>query len=512
MAKGRIAQASDAEYIKAWAEFRENFKKATPVNVNESHGDKIKRIARLESRPEEWFAYYYPNYCTAKPAKFHRSATRRLVKNAEWYEVRAWSRELAKSARSMMEITYLAMTGKTKNVILVSNSSDNAQRLLLPFKSCFEANQRLIFDYGEQETFGNWSKDEFLIRKGCAFRAIGWGQSPRGSRNENIRPDFILIDDIDTDEECRNEDTMTAKINWIEQALFATRSISCDTRILVNGNIIHDNCAVNSLGQKADKFEVINIRDKDGKSSWPEKNTEEQIDRVLKNVSYESQQKEYYNNPMDGSDTFKDLKDGKLPSLKSLNVCIYADPSTSNKDVSSGSFKAVGVLVQKGFDCYIAKVWLDTIGNSRFVDALFEAQAWAKAKGAENVRIWIENNSLQSPFLEQVIMPEIFRRSKETNILLPIMGDDRKKPDKYTRIEGTLEPLNRNGQMIFNENEAQCPHMMRLKAQFRNFSRKQKRMDGPDMVEGGIFKLQEKFAMQATGGIEHVPRVNNKRM
>lgn len=507
----RIAQASDAEYLKAWAEFADSFRKSTPVDTSEPIADKTKRIARLESKPEEWFAYYFPNYCTAKPAPFHLSATRRLLKNAEWYEVRAWSRELAKSARSMMEITYLAMTGKVRNMLLVSNSSDNAERLLLPFKACFEYNQRLIFDYGKQETYGHWTTKEFTIQKGCAFRSLGWGMSPRGTRKDNVRPDFILIDDIDTDEECRNEDTMNAKVNWIEQALMGTRSISEPTRILINGNIIHDNCAVNRLGQVADKFEIINIRDKDGKSTWPDKNTEAMIDRVLSKISYESQQKEYFNNPMDGSDTFKDLKDGRLPSLKGCNVCIYADPSTSNKDVSSGSFKAVGVLVQKGFDFYIAKVWLDTMGNARFVDALFEAYNWAKAKGAENVRVWIENNSLQNPFYEQVILPQIYQRANESKVMLPVTGDDRDKKDKYTRIEGTLEPINRLGHLIFSEAEANCPHMMRLKAQFRNFSRKQKRMDGPDMVEGGVFKLQESAAVQATGGIEQVKRSNPKR-
>ena len=34
-------------------------------------------------------------------------------------------RELAKSARSMMEISKLAITGKVRNVLLISNSQDN---------------------------------------------------------------------------------------------------------------------------------------------------------------------------------------------------------------------------------------------------------------------------------------------------------------------------------------------------------------------------------------------------
>ncbi|MDR3226058.1 MAG: hypothetical protein LBT56_00100 [Prevotellaceae bacterium] len=503
-----ITAASDVDYIKAWREFHENYKKATPVDTTETAAAKIKRIKYLENKPEEWFKYYFPNYCTSEPAEFHKRATVRILSNAEWYEVRAWSRELAKSARSMMEFIYLAMTGKLRNILLVSNSYDNARRLLLPFKTFFEANLRIINDYEKQEVFGSWTDNEFTIKKGCSFRALGWGQSPRGTRKDNYRPDGILIDDIDTDEDCRNEDIMTNKINWIEQALIATRSISNPIRILVNGNIIHDNCAVKKLGEKADKFEIINIRDDAGKSTWA-KNSEADINRTLSLISYESAQKEYYNNPMDGSDTFKDLKDGKIPRLKDCAVCIYADPATSNKDVSSGSHKGVGAIAKKGFDFFIVKCFLDTMSNAKFVEYLFECYNYCKSQGAENVRVYIENNSLQNPFYEQVILPAIYERANATGVFLPIIGDDRDKKDKYTRIEGTLEPINRLGHLIFNEKEASDPHFMRLKAQFKNFSRKQKRMDGPDMIEGGVFKLRENEVADAPSGFEKF-NFNNK--
>jgi len=483
----------------------------TPAIMNETPAEKSARIKRLEANPEEWFVYYFPKYCTSEPADFHKRATKRLIKNDEWYEVRAWSRELAKSARAMMEFIYLAMTKRVKNVLLVSNSNDNASRLLLPFKSCFEANKRLIADYGVQATYGKWEAAEFTTQIGCSFRALGWGQSPRGTRRDNVRPDGIIIDDIDTDEECRNEDIMKAKINWIEQALIGTRSISNPIRILVNGNIIHENCAVKKLSEKADKFDIVNIRDENGKSTWASKNREEDIDRVLSLISYESAQKEYFNNPMDGGETFKDLKDGKIPRLDSCQVCIYADPATSNKDVSSGSHKAVGIVAKKDFDFFIVKVFLDTMSNAKFVECLFECYNYCKAKNVENVRVFIENNSLQNPFYEQVLLPMIYTRANETKVFLPVAGDDRDKKDKYTRIEGTLEPINRLGHLIFNEAEKDDPNMKRLKAQFKNFTRKQKRMDGPDAVEGAVFKLRETEAVGVAGMFESFKNVNSKR-
>lgn len=511
MAKG-LSIASDAEYLKAWHSFRDNFKKATPVDLNETPAEKVKRVKRLEANDEEWFKYYFPNFYSSEPAPFHKRSTKKIMNNPEMFMVRAWSRELAKSARGMMEDIKLAITGQIKNKLLVSNSHANAERLLLPYKACFEGNQRIINDYGEQQRYGSWNSDEFTIKKGCSFRALGWGESPRGTRNDNFRPDSITIDDIDTDEECRNEDIQKLKFAWIEQALFATRSISNALRIVVNGNIIHDNCVVKKLGEKADVYEIVNIRDNDGKSTWPQKNTEADIDRVLSMISYESAQKEYFNNPMDGGDTFKDLRDGKCPKINQCAVVIYADPATSNKDKTSGSDKAIGIIAKKGFDYFVVRAAVGSMTTANFISYLFEFYTYCKNKGVDNVRVFIENNSLQNPFYEQVFLPIIYQQANATGVFLPITPDERDKGEKWTRIEGTLEPVNRLGHLIFNEEYVNDEHMKRLKAQFRNASRKQKKLDGPDMVEGAVHKLKEMEAVDAPGGFESMKRINSKKM
>lgn len=510
-----LGKATDRDYLEMFARFRDNFRNATPINTRETQAERIARVRRLEAHPEEWFRYYFPNFCTAEPAKFHRLATARLLAHNEWFEVRAWSRELAKSARSMMEIIYLALRKEVKNVLLVSNSHQNATDLLAPFKACFETNQRIEQDYGRQQNLGTWKEDKFVAKCGCSFRALGWGESPRGTRNNEKRPDFILIDDFDTDEECRNEEIMRRKIAWMEQALIPTRSISTPTRILVNGNIISDNCMVKYLGNSnfCDKFDIINIRDKTGRSSWPEKNSEEDIDRVLSTISYASAQKEYFNNPMEEGNVFRELKVGKIPPLRQCAALIYADPATSNRDVSKGSYKAIGCILYKDLHFYIAKTKVDTMSSSHFVEALFDMYAWAQYNGApDDVRVYIENNTLQDPFYEQVFKPLIFEESKRRGVLLPIVPDTRSKGDKFTRIEGTLEPINRAGLLVFNEKEANDPDMQRLMTQFKACCRTQKRMDGPDMVEGGVFLLKNRVFAEAAQGIYSVKRINTKKI
>lgn len=494
-----MRKQTDRQYEKLWAAFRESIARHTPVDVNETPSDRLKRIEKLEKDPEAWFAYYFPHYYLCEPAPFHIRSSRRILSHPEWYEVRSWSRELAKTARTMMEILNLTLQGKKKNVILVSSSYDNAERLLLPYKSELENNKRIAQDYGEQPSLGQWENGEFTTRKGASFRALGAGQSPRGTRKDQYRPDTILIDDIDTDEECRNADRIKQKVKWIEEALIPTRSISNPLLIIVCGNIIAKYCCVTELAKKADKHDVINIRDKQGKSVWAAKNSEAQIDRVLSKISYNAAQKEYFNNPISEGDVFKEITYGKCPKLKDCEaVVVYADPATSNKDKGSGSTKSVVVVGFKKLNYYVYKVWLDQTTNANFVDWLYEAEQYLKTNGVDTYRIHIENNSLQDPFYQQVILPLIYQRANHTGHHLPITPDARKKPEKFYRIEGTLEPLNRLGLLCFNQDEKDNPHMQRMEDQMLGVSITAKTIDGPDALEGGVWLIKNNIVRKQT--------------
>lgn len=497
-------QLSDKQALQAWNEYAENIRKSTALLTGENEQQQRRRIGILEADPELWFRYYFPQYCYAEAAEFQKAATKRVTQNLEWYEVRAWSRELAKSTRTMMEVLYLCLTGKKKYVLLVSNSFDNAERLLMPFKGNLEANQRIIHDYGFQELPGNWTSSEFTTRKGVAFRALGAGQSPRGTRNEAARPDVLLFDDLDTDEDCRNIDIIEKKWRWIEDAAIGTRSISNPTTIIFCGNIIAKDCCVVRAQEFADHTDIINIRDENGKSSWPQKNSEEDIDRILSQKSYLSQQREYYNNPIEDGTVFKEMYYGKCPPLNTLPfVVVYSDPSPSNKDRPStraklqNSCKAVVIIGYADLKFYIYKAFVDVTTNSNFIDWLYAADDFIGTK--TQPYIFIENNGLQNPFYEQVLLPLVHEKGKVKGKVLGITPDARDKPDKYFRIEGTLEPLNRMGLLILNEAEKDDPNMKRLEAQFKSVSANSKTMDGPDAVEGAVFIVKEKISQQMTG-------------
>ena len=507
----RVSNQTHRQLLKDWEAYYSQFIADVEVDSSETEIEQQQRIKRLEAHPEEWFRYYFPKYCTAEPAPFHIAATRRLFAHRRWYEVRAWSRELAKSARSMFEVLYLALTGQIRNFLIVSNSYDNACRLLLPFQMQLEKNLRIINDYGEQYNIGKWEVGEFVAKCGCSFRALGAGQSPRGTRNEAARPDFILIDDIDTDEECRNPDRIKQKWDWIEQALIPTISVSGDARILFNGNVIAKDCCISRAGKAADKFDIVNIRGRDGKSSWS-KNSEEDIDFILSKISTRAAQQEYFNNPLSEGDVFKELSWGKVPALNRFrHIIIYGDPAPSNSKNKADSMKAVCAIGLLDGVFYILRCRLDHATNAEFVDWFYDIN---ESFGQTSAQLYnfVENNTLQDPFYEQVFIPLFAAKGKEKGYYLNMVPDTRKKPDKFSRIEGNLEPLNRNCRLVFNEDEKGNPHIERLAEQFLLVTPQLKApADGPDCVEGAVFIAAQKARQQSAEALIVGRRPRNKK-
>ena len=493
-----------------------------------------KKRRELEANPVEWIYYMFPKAAKHKFAKFHIKAIKRIIDNDDWYEVLSWSRELAKSSTVCFIVLYLVLTGKLRNIILASATQDSAERLLRSYRAHLENNQRIKQFYGEQKG-SLWTSTEFVTKKGASFIGVGAGNAPRGSKNDDVRPDCLLIDDFDTDEECRNEDIVKKKWEWFEQALYFTRSMSEPLRTIWCGNLIAKDCCITRAGAKARElakrnkplgnWDIINLRMVNvnkpdpqndylyGTSVWIEKNSEERIDIVQAQVSASSVQKECYNNPISEGETFKEITWGRIPPLKAFPFLVcYSDPAPSNNTkTKANSFKSsflLGILEGK---LYVITGYLDRVTNAEFVEWYYFIDTYVNERN--QVYNYIENNKLQNPFYEQVFIPLFAQARQNHNKIINISPDGRTKPDKFARIEGNLQPLNAQGNLILNEAEKGNPHMQRLEEQFLMINpRLSAPADGVDCVEGGFFIANQKMSALAPNAITFgIRNINSKR-
>lgn len=91
--------------------------------------------------------------------------------------------------------------------------------------------------------------------------------------------------------------------------------------------------------------------------------------------------------------------------------------------------------------------------------------------------------------MQDLLMDEFRKEGEKVGFQIPIVGDGRKKPDKFARIEA-MQPLFERGDILFNEREKESQGMQVLVEQLLGFERGSKvHDDAPDALEGGIWIL-----------------------
>lgn len=210
---------------------------------------------------------------------------------------------------------------------------------------------------------------------------------------------------------------------------------------------------------------------------------------------------------------FKEITYGRVPDLRKFPfLVIYGDPAPGENKTKNSSTKSCILMGQLKDKVYVINARLDRGLNADFIDWYVQLLEYVGAKTP--VYCYMENNKLQDPFFQQVFKPLVSKVRREKNVQLYIHPDEDRKTEKATRIEANLEPLNREGNLIFNETERDNPHIKRLEDQFKLFTLRLKfPADGPDCVEGGLRILKKKVQqLQPVVTTRYNARSNSKRL
>ena len=342
--------------LKEFNQFLDNLTPTKAVDNSETPQAKTARIKKLLGNFEEFCYYYFPNFASCKFADFHLEFANQVINNDRIYITRAWARDHAKSVTCIMLLAYLKVTKKIRNVLLVSKTETMAVELLAPLKDIFETNERFIADFGEQKGYETWTAEKFVTKDKVSFRAIGMGQSPRGTRNKEARPDTIIIDDGDDDEVVLNQARLNKAWEWICSALFPTFSIKGGKRFIVVNNIIADDCLIVRASKLADDHKVINIYDENNEVRWGARFTKEECAYMIEKAGIFAR-REYFNEGNVGGKVFKEdyFQFKEMNPKDYTNIVAYLDPSFSSK--KTADYKALCLVGYKNGEYHFLRWW-----------------------------------------------------------------------------------------------------------------------------------------------------------
>lgn len=500
---------------KALADYYELTKKVTTQQAGpDLYEPAHVRDARIDKLKEDFTAfceYYFPQFCQSPFAWFHKKAAKAIIDDPTIFAVLEWPRAHSKSVfADVMMPLYLKAIGELNGMIVASNNQNKAVGLLIDIQVQLEGNARYIADFGEQMSYGDWSEGTFSTRDGIGFWAFGRGQSPRGTRKAEKRPDYIVVDDIDDKEICKNLTRVKEATNWVLEDLFGCFDLKRG-RFIMAGNRIHrqsilahivgdveEGDPVNPIIVHIKVFALENPRthkedqSESGVPAWKERFTRAELQKTFAKIGYHSTQREYFHKHIVIGLVFKEEGLVYVP-IKSVaaysQIVTYVDPSF--KGTRHSDFKAIIAIGKLGKYYDVLAMWVRQANTAPMVSAHYDMVEWLEEMGATAViENWIEANFNQDTILDDYVTESIAR-----DYMLAIRGDDRSKGDKAARIEG-MSPLYERDVIRYAEHLKTTQDFKNFKDQLLGFPTAP-HDDGPDAQEGGIWKINRRAKVSA---------------
>ena len=187
---------------------------------------------------------YFPTIFTAPFSALHKEIfasvediilNRRHRKN---YYVRAAPRGHGKSQIiSFLLIMWCVCYKYKRNILLISDTLDQAKTFISAIKSELEDNTQIKDDFGNLVSDDKWSQDKIITSNRVQIYGRGAGQKLRGNKFGAIRPELVIIDDLENDEQVETDVQRQKLFNWFMKALIPVGNPTTD--FVYIGTVLH---------------------------------------------------------------------------------------------------------------------------------------------------------------------------------------------------------------------------------------------------------------------------------
>ncbi|MBS4057765.1 MAG: hypothetical protein KGZ82_10655 [Bacteroidales bacterium] len=493
---------AEKRQYEAWMKEKQAIINTNPV-ARETETEQQASIARAKTDFVFFARRYFSHLAGSDFAYFHKSAVQYIAQNPDMLGVLEWPREHAKSIiADVMVPMWLKTRGELTGMMIASANQDKASTLLGDIQAELMFNKQYEADYGSQYSLGNWQDGYFVTADGLGFWAFGRGQSPRGTRKADKRPNYCVVDDIDDAVIVRNKARVLEVVDWILGDLYGAMPNKA-SRLIIAGNRIHRHSILAHMvgdlepgdpkregiyHSKVFALENPNTRAKDmgekGAPAWKERYSRDEIIKKMTRQGSRIGLREFFHEHIVEGKIFREehLPWIQVLSLNDYDALItYNDPSY--KGTVTSDYKAIVLVGRKGryydiIDCFVRQCSTGEMvrGHYNVADQVPEKKA---------CRHYMEAN-----FIQDLMLEEYWREGERRGKFLRIRGDHRKKPDKEARIEN-LSPFTEQGFVRFNKDLKHSPDMQQLREQFTGFPDAQ-HDDGPDAVEGAVYLLNQR--------------------
>lgn len=255
--------------------------------------DKKLRQSMVRRSFEFFFPIYFHSYIKYETAPFHKELFCILEDDHIKLAVIVAFRGSAKSTIITTAYVLWSILGvqERKFIVIAGRTEQKARQYLSNIKMELEQNELLKKDLGpfteERNNLGNATA--IIIKKlNVKIMITSTGQSIRGMRHGEHRPDLIILDDIEDLESVKTREGRNKTFDWLTGELIPAGE-SGRTRIIAVGNLLHEDSVLKRMQKKIEDGELDSLKpvyreypiiDEQGNALWTAKYpTEASIER-----------------------------------------------------------------------------------------------------------------------------------------------------------------------------------------------------------------------------------------
>lgn len=331
--------------------------------------------------------YLSPRYDDAKPTPaFHRQCWELYASDHKQVGAVA-PRDHAKSTGLTFDFILASVCFRTSDyVILIGSTEDKAAEQLSNISEELESNEDLRRDFGIR-AFESQTKTEVIVvhDDGHRFRILARGaeQKIRGAMWKGKRPNLIVCDDMEDDEQVENKDRRAKFRRWFFRA--AKQALSKSGKIRIHGTILHEDALLARLLKnsmwKLLFFKAHKSYDDFSELLWPERWTEADLRDRRKEFEEDGDSsgysQEFLNTPLDNAVAYLRERDFLPMSEDDFEVqklvAVGVDFAISKKDAANRSSFTVGGKDSRSYVHHIDQ-HVGRWDSLEIVDKFFEIQ------------------------------------------------------------------------------------------------------------------------------------------
>ena len=349
------------------------------------------QIAREERALNSLISFrqeFIPSKDDVEPAKFHEEWSEILLRGLGNFAIEAF-RESAKTQIVIRANLLHALTfpqEKRSYLVIICATQTTASKKLQEVSREFLASEKMRgLVAGIKDNSGLALEVHYYDDKKVRIEAYGKGAAVRGLSWGAKRPDLVIIDDPQDEEDARSETVTATDWDWfLSDVYFLGQS----TRIFMIGNNLGERCIIEQVIKFASQLNFtvrrIPILDDNGESAWPSKWPLTDIERDREEWEKLGKTDIWYRNKMCqciSPDSQKFKREyfkyyEKIPDLNSMNIYTTVDLAISQK-VNADYSAIVTVGVNSAGHWFVLDVEYGRYDPSMTIDAIFSAvQKW----------------------------------------------------------------------------------------------------------------------------------------